>query len=215
MLINIFSLRRSGQHAIIFWLLDNIGNITENNSTYMYWNEEKKIYYYNDCTDNIYEYKLDYNYLFKNFEDCKVNIITIDNEIPNKKILIIRDFVNSYCSRINKNIGSIKIREVIEIWKEHISYLNDESFTVIIYNKWISDKEYRDKICDDLSIINKENIEFVPDIGGGSSFNDKNYLERYKMTKIKDEDRNIISNDLELLRLNKEIFNCDIISMFN
>ena len=70
---NIYTLCRSGNHAIIFWILDNIAPITSKIDGCCYWNEEKELYYYNNCNHINYNF-VKCKYLFKSYEDMDVVI---------------------------------------------------------------------------------------------------------------------------------------------
>lgn len=154
--IQIYSIRRSGQHAIIFWLIENFGGWNERNVTFTYFNRKNKLFYYNDCSSVKYDYIEDYNVIIKNHEDVNVG---------ENGIVIVRDFLNLLASRMkNNNFNNISLKDLIILWKSHVKCMKN-NFT-IIYNKWLVDKKYRDEICEHFGIVNKDVTNYVPDIGG-------------------------------------------------
>lgn len=230
----IYSMQRSGHHAIIFWLLENMGGFNRNMNTNVYWNENKAIYYYNDCNHVPYILSNTYKKLILSFEDIdlsnnyynyihnqkKLNLIPNDGD---KKIIIIRDFYNMLASRYKKfspNYGFNKyylldIDDIILLWKhEAREILENKNIIGILYNKWIIDKNYRNEIGDKLGIKNIfDKIDYVPIMGNGSSFcklnlenNKINYLERFKKVKFPEDILIKIKNDKELFQLNNQLF---------
>jgi lysophospholipase L1-like esterase len=66
--------------------------------------------------------------------------------------------------------GVMRIDEkLVEIWKEHTK----SNSILIIFEKWIESKEYRDYICKKLDIPNYDIKNTITDFGGGSSFTGK------------------------------------------
>jgi hypothetical protein len=208
----IHSIRRSGQHAIIFWIINNLGGFNQKLDTFIYWNDKTKVYYYNDCGDHKYPYVDSYNYLIRNYEDC-----WFYNQ--NKPIIIIRDFINLLASRIKKNtFNNLDIDSLITLWKCHAKMILKKKAIGIIYNRWLIDQKYRNKISKKIGIPNFfDQIDYIPEVGQGSSFSslepetDKlNYLKRYKMVEIPQEIIDKILEDHTLLKLNKILFNMDL-----
>lgn len=156
-------------------------------------------------------------YVFRNYEDAPFN--------KNTTIVILRDFINLVCSRYQK-YGQYKhnlclnsmyicdLHYLIEIWKQHTKNINN----LIIYNKWLVSKDYRDNISLSLVGIKNtiDNYTYISDIGQGSSFDKKDtkdissYMNRYKLVKLPNHMKEIILKDDELLELNKAIFDIDI-----
>lgn len=233
--INFYSLCRSGHHAIIFWVLNNICEMNESYKDYFYFNKTKGVYFYNNNTiftldflrknyDKNFNYPIDYNLLVKNYEDVKFNI-------GNDNYLIIRDFLNLLCSRYEKwglelgydlkNIRSLE--KLIEYWKQHAYHVMSNPKNTIIYNKWIFDKNYRDEISNNLDVSNTiDNTNYVPKFAGGSSYigekkesEEINYLNRFYKTNLPDFFWDIIIKDEELLKINRDIFSIDINKIYN
>lgn len=222
----IYSMQRTGHHAVLFWLINNCGGYNKNIKTYMYWDDIKKLYYYNDCNHMKYNIVTDYNYLFMSYEDTYNQIIHKSKE-DNKIIIILRDFVNMIASRYKKfgdKLGFNRyylqnINDIIQLWKKQANeIINNDNIIPILYNKWLFDKKYRDEICQQLMIENiNDKIDHVPEMGQGSSFcgikieEDKNsYIKRYENIKLSNEIKEKIKIDKELIELNKILFDIDI-----
>lgn len=200
----IYTLCRSGNHAIIFWLIDNICKIDKKYDGMCYWNDDAKLYYYNNCNHiNYNNFMSDYNYLLLSYEDADIienkntNIVESKNitgtdtieGVTNKVIVIVRDYLNFMASRYKKygcklGLNDSYLQDYKQIKNLWIKLCNDiiaGKAVGIIYNKWLISKEYRDEVSLVLNIPNiNDNTSFVSDIGEGSSFcgvkleNDKN-----------------------------------------
>lgn len=57
----------------------------------------------------------------------------------------------------------------VEIWKEHTK----SNSILIIFEKWVESKEYRDYICEKMGIPNYDIKNTITNFGGGSSFTGK------------------------------------------
>jgi len=201
MIYSFYGLRRSGNHAILEWLLYNMGN-KGNRVCYKVENGSEKVisrdtaFYFNDvsrytgnhiqlCYDVISSYEIGAKDILVTYEDKSISY----KLIPSKtNIIVIRDILNVLASRIKnsnaKNPRDMRIdEEIIGLWKEHAS---DENSIKILYEKWLTSKEYRDSICERLNISNFDNTKNVYSFGGGSSFtgevldSKENLLNRYK-----------------------------------
>ncbi len=216
---NIHGLSRSGNHAIIFWIIHNYVDSVKNISKEIYIDENQTLCYLNNV--NIYEPILKnnfplkhFNVVIKSYEDIEFNKDTT--------IIILRDFLNLLCSRYKKYPKNICFDEhyicdllkLINVWKQH----THSPKRIIKYNEWLISKIYRDKISEQIvGISNKsDNISYIPDIGGGSSFeinyqqDAEQYISRYKQVQIPEYMIDHILSDKELLDLNKKIFSIDI-----
>lgn len=215
---------RSGNHCIIFWMIDNMGGIRDRREGTVYWNSDNHLYYYNNCSRFQYNYITNYNTLIKSYEDMYNKKPLEDNTT---KIIILRDFLNMASSRYRKynpNFGLDwtyfeSIDQIIHHWKLLANeIINNDNIVGILYNKWLSDKKYRDNISEKLNILNHiDNTDIIPVIGEGSSFkgvqleDDKNkYNERYLLVKLPEYVIDKILEDDELLELNKILFGIDI-----
>lgn len=234
-----YGLKRSGNHAIIKWIWYNLfqsnmyrikeinhisGGIFRDNISHNFFINNSKISIENTIISNIQSiYKI--KHLFISYED---NFYT-----PSLfSYLIIRDFLNMLCSRIqqvknfNKN-PELLLQDanfyysIINTWLNHSQFI--ENSNTILYNRWIASKDYRDNIAINLwSINNLDHIDYSQAFGGGSSFigrnkenNIENYLHRYRQIDIPEFAKDIILHNGQLLTINQKYFNINIKSIVN
>jgi len=173
--LNIYTLCRSGNHAIIFWLINNICPIEDSIQGACYWNTTEKLYFYNNCNHIPYYFVTDYKYMIKSYEDMNFE----DSNIGVNNIVIVRDFTNFIASRYKKygnNLGLndsylLKYEQIRDLWINLCNKVINNKAIGIIYDKWVISKDYRDSISNRLGIENSvDNTSFVSDIGEGSSF---------------------------------------------
>jgi len=213
-LIEFKGLRRSGNHAIIFWMLQNLSKQKE-----VIPFPDNKIYKSGNCL-----YLNDYGFSdFHNFQsktyllpklikmyNCEWCIVSYEDvhidykETYNFKydklftFSIVRDIENILSSRLKYIDNRIKTNESINnlniydnIFIDYISHKNYNNS--IVYDKWVIDKEYRDSICKQLNVENLDHTDYVSFAGYGSSFvgitldNPDNLLNRKKMFTIPDK----------------------------
>lgn len=214
--IKINGLCRSGNHAIIFWILNNISEVADAGYECYVSKNNKKICFLNNVSrimNNINSNE--YEIVLKSYEDVYIKDC----------FYIIRDFLNLISSRYKKfgnQLGTNKnyltnIEDIIKIWKKMI--LSDNK---IIYNKWIYDKNYRDEIGQMIQVENcNDKTDYVSKIGQGSSFigikkdSSENYESRYEKIKLPDFIIKKILNDKELIELNKNYFKIDMEEKLN
>lgn len=110
--------------------------------------------------------------------------------------------------------------DMIELWKTYARIaLNRKSITrgqfiPVIYDKFLLDVNYRDSIAQQLGFENHDNnMEFVSDAGGGSSFNEKSgrpeveeVLLRWQNSKAVELLEPYFRNDYEFHDLCRELF---------
>lgn len=225
MQINIYTLCRSGNHAVIFWLMNNLCTITDKIDVCCYWNDEKKVYYYNNCSRFNYFYLTDFNYLIKSYEDIYPPDLKYDDNV---NVVILRDFPNFMASRYQKYKPSLGLNssylesydDIKNLWIKFGSDVIDGKVIGIIYNKWLLDKVYRDKISDLLGIANVvDDTSVVANIGHGSSFcglqleaDKNNYLNRFTKDVFGDnvdlyeKIKYDMDNDSSIKRINDTLF---------
>lgn len=188
--IKVFGMMRSGHHAIINWIYQQIESAVFKNNIfhpkykeYDFWQKGESpthcIYNIEDLNIGNYEKRL------KRFGfGSSGGTITI---------LVVRDFYNLFASRLKyshlKRYSPIgwASREAINMWKSHA---NHNKNIIINFNYWFSDINYRKKIADKLDIdFTDAGVNDVKNFGLGSSFDQLNYdgkanqmkiLERYK-----------------------------------
>lgn len=217
--LTVYTMCRSGNHAIIFWLINNICPITDSIQGCCYWNSEHKLYFYNNCNHLDYTFIKDYQYQIKSYEDTMIK-----NSDDSIKIVILRDFTNFIASRYKKygkNLGLNdsylqNYEEIRDLWINLCNeIINDQNVVGIIYNKWLTSKEYRDSVGDKLGIPNiNDNINIVSDIGEGSSFcgvklEESNiaYLNRFSKDLFRDTDYELYEKIIKDYECNESIKN--------
>ena len=223
--LNFTSLGRSGHHAIIFWILNNLGGVEEMDPAMYFANNTLKIHYFNIASRNLLcntKCPITFNYLLKSYEDT----VTVDSS----NIIIIRDFLNLVCSRYERGFGRWgvlgyqnyfkKLEDFFNAWKMHARIiLRDGSHKHIMYNRWLLEKKYRDDVSESIGIKNIiDNIDYVPGamygfssfIGGNKEQDLNRYLKRHEQVELPKYLINPILEDIELLDLNKQLFNIDI-----
>jgi hypothetical protein len=105
------------------------------------------------------------------------------------RMLLLRDFYNWIASRIRQWENADTDRDVdanILLWityaKEFVgetSYLRDSNVINITYNRWVTDESYRAGLLGRLGVPVKDNSNnFVPGVGGGSSFDGVQFKDR-------------------------------------
>jgi len=110
------------------------------------------------------------------------------------------------------------INGYIKNYKKIINAVRTTNIKVANYNKWATDFSYRNLLAKDLNIDNKvDNVDFVPGLGGGSSFtkkeetaNREEYNERYKKIKLPKFFAEEICKDQEIYNFNKQTFGINI-----
>jgi hypothetical protein len=233
--LRVMGMRRSGNHAIINWLLANFNNGKEvieryktncsiiNDSTYVpiFINSNASIVFFNSCVeDPFWGIKSDFdlsnlNLIIHSYEDKLFSYIeehsynkcnNLEENIIN--IIILRDPYNMFASRqkyIDNYWTKVDLLH-IDMWiayaEEALNINNNiNNKIIILYNKWLTDKDYRDDIANKLGVYNFDNTRIVSTCGNGSSFvgvkldEVQNYLERYKSVKLSDEVDDMLNND--------------------
>lgn len=179
-----YGLRRSGNHAILEWLIQNMGGPGTRNVV-----KPKRVIqcgdsaYLNEC--NTYGSHAEVNRDISFCQSAFNNLIVAYEDVPTsyslinkqggKKIVILRDVFNLFSSRYKKNsesghaynFGDMRIDEIaINNWKQHAN----SDAVIILFEKWIESKDYRDSICERLGIPNHDITDTMTNFGGGSSF---------------------------------------------
>lgn len=213
---HIYGLSRSGNHAIIFWIIHNLVDNVEHIGNDIYTDRRNKLCFINNVNiqnkfNNYIFSSYDFNYIIRSYEDTYFDDKTT--------AIILRDFLNLICSRYKKyhndkhniclnNYYICDLHYLIQIWKQHTKASN----RIILYNEWLVSKLYRDQISKNIIGIENsiDNIKKISAIGGSSTFEDQNYLNRYSVIDLPKHMKDIILKDSELLNLNKKLFSIDI-----
>jgi hypothetical protein len=185
MIYDFYGLRRSGNHAILEWLIQNMGGAGNRNvikvnrviqcGNAAYINEANTYESHDSVNTDISFCQSAFDSLIIAYEDVSTNYRLGDHN--NQKIVILRDIFNLFASRYKKIVShpekssyynlAMRIDEIIvNLWKEHA---NSDAI-IILFEKWVESKEYRDLICERLRIPNHDITDTVTNFGGGSSF---------------------------------------------
>lgn len=185
-----FGLRRSGNHAVLDWLLAHHENWCHYNNCVLQNGE---------ITSNQKTSKgEDSGVVVASVEDEAVPFLTLFNRgVPENKIVtLVRDALNTFASRygfMEKFLAgdtpffSAHMMSVhaFEKWKKYAKwYLNDEqSFYKICFNKWYTDSDYRKQLSEmfgwehtDNGLRSQQGWRF----SGGSSYEAHDVLTTYK-----------------------------------
>ncbi|WP_155315506.1 hypothetical protein [Desulfosarcina alkanivorans] len=210
--IAIFSLKRSGQHAVIDWILDNssksylfLNDVRMNcdpffnmNGVTPFKSNRALLYFPNSMVKKM----LPRHLLAYNFEDPDIEqVFCVNKNIGHSgrhdNVLVLRDIFNCFASRRR---GLLHFKEssrvsflIKDLWKKHAreflgitSYLG-ENCIKISYNDFVFDEKYRTSCAKYLNINNIELSKKQTREGGGSSFcNDENLNFSDLMVRFRD-----------------------------
>lgn len=181
-----YGLRRSGNHAILEWLIQNIGGPENRNivkpkriiqcGRTVYVNEANTYPSFDAVKLDYYFCKIAFENIIVAYEDVPTDY-TLFNVQDTQQIVILRDIFNLFASRHkraqkfpgNKHMQDNVMRideKAIDVWKQHAS----SDALIIIFERWIESKEYRDSICEQLGITNHDITDTMTEFGDGSSF---------------------------------------------
>lgn len=199
-----FGMRRCGNHAILEWISTHFNNVTHFNDCYGFPPKQiAKIIKYGDETYNT-------DLEITSYEDFIPSLEEIEND---NVFIIFRDWYNMASSRIVSSTkypdsNRMLVRErhekkftsnnVIGTWIGYAKLYEKYPEKFILYNKWVSDEEYRNSIKDRLGLNGIGNfVNTLPksNIGKGSSFGD---------TEIS---ANAVNNRYKVLLNSPELFN--------
>lgn len=201
--IKVVGLKRSGNHAIINWILSQcsgeklfLNNVTpQKNPTKTFCPEHG--------VGKIKPDKKERDWLIYSYEDCYLDEINSPKLVKNHDhwlgksekcftLLILRDPFNLFASRmswegeedrITLNFeGKLGKKVLIGLWKSYAReylgqthYLKDKVI-VVNYNRWFSDKNYRTELAEKLGLeFTDKDFRKVSTAGGGSSFDKIKY----------------------------------------
>lgn len=192
-----YGLKRSGNHVIIHWLLRNISKvIIEYMPSYIHIG--KDVIYFNDVTNsagaiqNEMQKSRNMNYIITSVEDVyEENLIT--NKIMENplRVFILRDPTNCYASRVKTFDYLFPIEKFKQMYENMLSNITKDSI-VIYYDRWWTDKSYRNQIAEKLGVPNKNDILIKTKEGGGSGFANEDYNNRMNEILFDTKTKNIL-----------------------
>lgn len=156
--------------------------------------------------------------LLLSLEDHKLDFRPIiDLPASTRHILILRDPRNLFASRIRKahvvnNLSyarepGVLFDRAIDRWKEHArEFLGDTNHlpnkTTIYFNRWFVSQPYRQRICERLGVrFSDKGLSKVTDHGGGSSFDRSTYDSRASEMDVLNRANNLNEREREMLEL--------------
>lgn len=188
--LSVYGLRRSGNHAIIGWLINNFSNgspLIQVKHPLIITRDTCFINDILECYRNdISSLRIDSTFARSNFENIIISYedvsprVTTEFSADMRKVTVIRDIKNVTASRL-KRMKEMKNSEghqkrlrvdekFVRLWAEHAIAILEERVTGIIFENWSSSKIYRDEIAEKLGIKNIDITDTVMPYGGGSSF---------------------------------------------
>ena len=233
--IRIIGMRRSGNHALINWIVSQIpGDTLFFNDVDIFdpLNKNCLVGFYKDNSNGKYDC------IIYSYEDRLLSCVSNANIYPQKKVykhaakekldlIILRDPFNLLASR-RKYIGQLDRKTTYisglkpsQLWityaNEYLGvtkYLRNKKIAVN-YNKWCSSKKYRAELANSLGIVFTDHgFGKVAKFGGGSSFDSTKYdgqasemetTQRWEKFKY-DNHYSKSFRDYKLLNLSEKIF---------
>lgn len=226
-LIETPALRRSGHHAVLSWVMQNLisdSPVEKEWETYkitsigssqsIFWSEANwDIEYAKELYKNL---NYPHNNIFINYEDVGPEYTIFSNDYRykgkfnlkndlglkftnNYRFLVIRDFYNNLCSRIegNKFYKFTYGADFIHLWKIYAKTCLNNSINFIKYEDWILNPIIRNQFLE--TTFNTPEI-LAPNLSKGSksSYQNKNFLNRFNPDIIPDNVKTLIRQDNEL-----------------
>ena len=198
----IYGLRRSGNHGIISWILNNLNT----GPGEMEWISKERIktnhsdiVFLNDismgpelCKNtkkpwrDIYESHFSlYPHIFLNVEESFIRPDQLgfkDDRV--NFIFIFRDIFNLIASRLKKDSASPHFNKIkntqasvntyFAMYQQYEALKKECSkVTMINYNKWLTSPNYKGRLCRELNLPTCKDNKNISSVGPGSSFGDK------------------------------------------
>lgn len=217
----IFGLGRSGHHAMINWMIKNIIGIECGMNWKLNVLPEQKLFYINEGNRDIHHMKNyikiceeDYNHLFISYEDCDINYTSLNDELiynskislnneyiqhynNHERVIFIRNFFDNLSSRIIKGFHKEFLFQ--KLWKQQASNILYKNQKHLKYEDWLTNQSIRSQFL--LDVINMYEIHNNNVSGFSSSFDNKDYLNRFDENLFSDELKENIYKDTELKEL--------------
>jgi hypothetical protein len=232
-IIHFIGMARSGNHAVINWILqkhDNpifLNNRNDVNSPFLKLHQ-------NNYDDEQIMLTQDYNLMVISSEfDSLEKYLKLKWELKNesKKIIpmndilhifIVRDPFNLFASRMShvRPYAHIKnIKKFCEEWKTYArEFLGITNYIPnklpISYNKWFSNKRYRRKLTKTIGGSDVDSVNNITSYGNGSSFDKMKFNGKANQMKVLERWKHYARNELflemledkELMKLSNKIF---------
>jgi hypothetical protein len=203
---HIFGLRRTGHHAVLAWLQDcyHAEGLTTRHENSVF-NEHLgwELHSPDPEPQVVWRAAANADVLVVNYEDIAYGsrntspvynaLQTRNTNLPTRDTVVVRDWYNMVASRLKyiadaKAINRYTITAALDWaavanrWLDHATMLIDtpqdtSSFVGISYNRWLTDREYRENLAASYGLSNSETtLDTVSSFGLGSSFEglDKN-----------------------------------------
>lgn len=216
----VLALRRSGHHAVINWICrQHDHRVVFHNLCGIKNKKGSEIKIYGDGSLPVRH--------IHNFENFDFNkIIQLCMIMPFAHlILVVREARNWIASCLKRRETARyeyekdvfkELPQRVELWKQHAKIAIDKStwLTVILFDRWFSDAEYRRSICKRLDIpFTDAGLNEVVRFGSGSSFDARRYDGRAQEMDVLNRWKEFEDDPLmkrimrdELIELNKRLF---------
>lgn len=202
----VLSLRRSGHHAIIYWIASHFhGQVLFANDVAVKNDNPKYPRYYDLSRRTQKSSMLRDAYLF-NVEDAELHA-AVDNIDRNAwttdqgasghivYLLILRDPYNLFASRLKHSWEGITMDEtIVDLWKQHareflhLTKILPSNTKCIYYNDWFGSSAYRRALASDLELPatseSAKPFSIIPPFGYGSSFDEMKYNGRAQYMNV-------------------------------
>lgn len=225
-IIPFYGLRRSGNHAILEWMIHSMGTGKPREvlkhrrimkrGTAVYFNESNTYESQNQLLfDVLLINKFEIENIITAYEDVNLKYELVP--FTESKIVIIRDIENLVASRL-KGISNGKLnlvglainQEFVNKWIEYAKAFDDPNYVCIKFEDWLTSKDVRDQFMQKLGFENLDKTDTITEFGNGSSFtgqnkdSTENLLNRSKQFEIPEDILKMIRTD-EILELRKKL----------
>ena len=216
----VLALRRSGHHGVINWICrQHHHRIVFHNLCRIGYKQGNEIQVYGNGNTQVRHI-----HNFENFDFDK--IIQLRLTMPSAGIiLVVREARNWIASCLKRRDTAryeyekdvfINLPERVALWKQHagIALLAPAWITVVLFDKWFSDAEYRRSICNNLEIpFTDTGLNEVGHFGNGSSFDGRKFDGRAQKMDVLNRWKEFEGDPLmermmtdDLMELNRKLF---------
>ena len=204
-----FSIRRSGTHAVSGWILELLTG--------------RDVRYVNNASAFTRKYRKPREYTLRSHENVPSDRISelLRGYGEERSIVMIRDVFNLGASKVAEAVryGAAwegRLKETIELWRDYAwGYVNSHynEAVVILFNEWFESPQYRVLTANRLGLVsNGRAYQKVRYHGGGSSFDGRDFDGRASEMRVLDRWREHLEPaykaafDDEVVGLNEVIF---------